>query len=92
MCWKLSQDAVIKYFAVFCMFFNSCVETASLHADLVADQKLYGEMKKIELDLNFLINCRDNNLTLKFVRWKNLNSKRHHLRSSYHCRVLKETI
>ena len=33
------------------------------------------------MDLNFLINCGDNNITPKFVTWKNLKSKRHKLRS-----------
>jgi hypothetical protein len=64
----------------------------SLHAVLVTYQKPHFKLKKTELDLNFLTNCRDNNLTPKFVRWKNLKSKRHHLRSAYHRKILKEAI
>ena len=64
----------------------------SLHAAVVTYQKLYFKLKKTELDLIFLKNCRDNNITPKFVRWRNLKSKRHHLRSAYHRKTLKETI
>ena len=64
----------------------------SLHADVIAYQKLYYKVKKSQLDLDFLKNCRDNNVIPKFVRWKNLKSKRHYLRSSYHRKILKETI
>ncbi len=64
----------------------------SLHADVITYQKLYFKVKKTELDLNFLIKCRDNNITPKFVRWKNLKFKRHNLRSTYHGKILKETI
>ncbi|CAB4003889.1 Hypothetical predicted protein, partial [Paramuricea clavata] len=49
------------------------------------------EAKKTQLHINVLLNCRDNNVTPKFVRWKNLKSKRHHLRSAYHRKILKET-
>ena len=56
-------------------------------------QKLYYKVKKTELDIDFLVKCRDHNITPKFVRWKNLKSKRHKkLRSAYHRRILKETI
>jgi hypothetical protein len=51
----------------------------SLHAAVVTYQKLYFKVKKTQLDINFLVNCPDNNVTPKFVRWKNLKSKRHHL-------------
>ena len=44
------------------------------------------------MDLNLLINCRDNNIIPKFVRWKNLKSKRHKLSSTYHRKILKETV
>ena len=64
----------------------------SLHADAVTLQKLYFKTKKTELDIKFLINCRDNNIIPKFVRWKNLKSKRHKLRNTYHRRILKEAI
>ena len=65
---------------------------SSLHADVIAYQKLYYKVNKTQLDLDFLKNCRDNNEIPKFVRWKNLKSKRHYLRSSCHRRILKETI
>jgi hypothetical protein len=64
----------------------------SLHAAAVTLQKLYYKVKKTELDIAFLIKCRDHNITPKFVRWKNLKSKRHNLRSAYHRKILKETI
>jgi hypothetical protein len=52
----------------------------NIHAAAVTFQKLYYKMKKSELDIHFLVKCRDNNLTPKFIRWKNLQSKRHKLR------------
>ena len=55
-------------------------------------QKLYYKIKKTEPYIKFLVKCQDNNLTPKFIRWKNLKSKRHKLRSSYHRRLLKESI
>ena len=55
-------------------------------------QKLYYRVKKTELDIAFLTKCRDQNITPKFVRWKNLKSKRHNLRSAYHRKILRETI
>ena len=64
----------------------------SLHAAAVTLQKLYYKVKKTELDIAFLIKCREHNITPKFVRWKNLKSKRHYLRSAYHRKILKETI
>ena len=64
----------------------------SLHTAAVTSQKLYFKVKKTELDIAFLIKCRDHNITPKFVRWKNLKSKRHNLRSAYHRKILKETI
>ena len=64
----------------------------SLHTAAVMLQKLYYKVKKTELDIAFLTKCRDHNITPKFVRWKNLKSKRHNLRSAYHRKILKETI
>ena len=64
----------------------------SLHTAALTLQKLYFKIKKTELDFDFLVKCHDHNVTPKFVRWKNLKSKRHKLRSAYHRRILKETI
>ena len=64
----------------------------SLHAVALKFQKLYFKTAKAELDLKFLLQCRDNNITPKFVHWKNLKSKRRKLRNSYHRKILKEAI
>ena len=64
----------------------------SLHTAAVTLQKLYYRVKKTKLDIAFLTKCRDQNITPKFVRWKNLKSKRHNLRSAYHRKILRETI
>ena len=64
----------------------------SLHTAASTLQKLYFKVKKTELDIDFLVKCCDHNITPKFVRWKNLKSKRYKLRSANHCRILKETI
>ena len=65
---------------------------SSLHAVALKFQKLYFKTAKAELDLKFLLECHDNNITPKFVRWKNLKSKRMKLRNSYHRKILKEAI
>ena len=64
----------------------------SLHAAATTYQKLYFKTEKARLDILFLVKCRDNNITPKFVRWKNLKSKRMKLRHSYHRKILKDTI
>ena len=71
---------------------NLCATNTSLHSTAVKYQKLYYKVKKAELDIKFLVKCQDNNITPKFICWKNLKSKCHRLHSSYHRRLLKESI
>ncbi len=51
----------------------------SLQTAAVTLQKLYYRVKKTKLDIAFLTKCCDQYITPKFVRLKNLKSKRHNL-------------
>ena len=64
----------------------------SLHNAALIFQKLYFKAEKAKLDLKFLLRCRYNNITPKFVRWKNLKSKSLKLRNTYDRKILKEAI
>ena len=62
------------------------------HRNAITLQRSSRKLKKAELDLKFLMNCRDNNVHIKFVRWKNLNGKSFRKQHQHYRRLLKEEI
>ena len=63
-----------------------------LHRLVFQYKKTYFKSLKLQLDIKFLNNCKDNNVYPKFVRWRNLKSKRHKLRATFHKRILNDAI
>jgi hypothetical protein len=55
-------------------------------------QRCLRKTNKAQLDLHFLHRCKDNGLSPKFVRWKNLKSKDAKERSRYMSRFLADAI
>ena len=66
----------IKILSGSCNFWSHLRTTdPSLHTAATTFQKFYFKTKKTELNIKFLVRCCNENITPKFVRWKNLKSK-----------------
>ena len=55
-------------------------------------ERLPKKLKKYELDLKFLISCRDLGVYPKFTRWKNVKHNKKSVRTTFYRRVLLDEI
>ena len=74
-------------------FLNNLYNTdANVHRVAKLYQKSLQNYMKARCDVNFLQNCRTNNVFLKFVRWKNIKYKTLSERIKYYIRNLSDAL
>ena len=67
-------------------------DDSNLYKKAVVVERLAKKLRKYELDRNFLITCRDENLTPKFTRWKNLKNNNMKVKNRFYKRILIDEI